>query len=512
MSKRNPSRQVFKNTLSSYARDGVEAVLFLFLTPFLIRTLGAEEYGLWSLVWAIVSVLTLIDMGFATSVVKFIADARGREDRPAHQRAVGTFFWMYVLQAAVMLTLVAALALFLEHFVDLSPERTELASVALLLVGGATALGLPIGMFRGVLLGHQKQRVANYYKIGGSILYFATTLGVLSVYPDLRALAALNATFSVLLPLIAIFIHARATLPDVGLHPKYFERVELRSMFSFSVFFMLINVAAIIATRVDAFVVKWGLDLRAVAIYALAFRLSEKAGQICFQLARTLTPVVAELHGAGDQQQLRTVWLRGSKLAVAFAVPLLLGLALLAEPLIVSWTEPQFAASAPILQILIGAQFVSVVHSNSQNMMSMRGEQRTLAYIALAGQLLNLGLSFALVRPFGLVGVACATLVSVFLVEAVAVQTRVGRRESTPHLEFYRRTLLPSLLPAALMTFAMGVWNHFVPVDRLLEVALVEIAAVALFWGAFWWTGLDDEERAFVRARLARRRSQGRGP
>lgn len=501
--RRTGAGAILSNALSSYARDGIEAVLFLILTPFIIHALGVEQYGLWSLLWAIISFFLLIDMGFGTSVVKFIADAQGKSDGDAHQRAVATLFWLYVGQAAILIGLVVTFATVFTDPFGIPAEWQTHARVALVILGVAAALGLPLAMFRGVLVGHQKQRVANGYKILASVLYFATTLVLLRLYPDLRVLAALNAS-ALVLGYLATLVHTQLTVRHVSVHPRHFDRRLVRVLFGFSIFFALIHVSSVIATRVDAFVIHWALDLKAVAIYALAMRLSEKATQAGVQISRTLTPVVAELHGAGDEERIRLVWLRGSKMATAVAAPLFLGAALLARPLIVTWTSEEFAASATILQLLLAAGFVAVVHTNSLNLLSMRGEQRPLAFTLLGQQGGNLGLSILLVVPFGLVGVASATLVSALVVMAGVVMRRVCRQQRTSRWAFYRSTVLPSLAPAGFMTVGVVAWQLAHPVTSLLEVGLVEVGALAVFWVAFWRLGFDREERRWVQERAQR--------
>jgi len=500
----SPERNVLRNAASSWVRDATEAVLFLILTPFLISVLGPDQYGLWSLVWAVVSLLMLIDMGFGASVVKFIADARGRDDGEAHQRAVGTFFWIYVGQMAVLLALVAIFSSSFGQIFSLSPRDGEAARLAFLILGVGAAVGLPLGMFRGVFLGHQQQRIANYYKLAGSVLYFAAAIAFLSRFPDVTVLALVNA-LAAFLPLAAIVIHAQRKLQHVSLHPRHFARGELRHMWSFSIWFMLIHVSTIVAARVDTLVISWALDLDAIAIYALAMRLSEKAAQVTLQLSRTLVPVVAELHGAGEEERLRQVWLKGSKLTTAFAAPLLVGLAILAEPLIVTWTDERFVLSGRVLQILAASVLVIVIHANSQNSLGMRGKHRALALTLVSGQVLNLGLSVAVVQRYGLVGVASATLLS-SLIASAAVQRQAQRIYGAGFLTFYRAVLLPSVLPTLLMAAAMVGYQWVRPIGSLWEVAAMELVGVGLFWAVMWRTGLDGDEREAVRSRLERLR------
>ena len=100
------------------------------------------------------------------------------------------------------------------------------------------------------------------------------------------------------------------------------------------------------------------------------------------------------------------MWYRGSKLTTAFATPLLLGLALLAEPIISVWVGPEFKQSVPVCQWLTAAVMISTIHGNTDNILSMGGHQKFMAFSILGCQALNLGLSLFLIQLYGITGVA----------------------------------------------------------------------------------------------------------
>jgi O-antigen/teichoic acid export membrane protein len=62
--------------LLSYATIGLQNLVGLFYTPYLLRMLGKSEYGLYSLVKSIISYLTLLDFGFEDAVVRYTAKFR----------------------------------------------------------------------------------------------------------------------------------------------------------------------------------------------------------------------------------------------------------------------------------------------------------------------------------------------------------------------------------------------------------------------------------------------------
>jgi len=498
---KNRSGYILINTLSSYVRDIIDTITFLVLIPFIIKTLGSDAFGLWSLIWSFLAFFELADLGFGASVVKYVADARGRQDFGRQQAIVCTLFWIYIALGIIVMGGVAASLLFFNQVFNIPPDQAASARSVLLIIGARSALYMPLGMFRGVLVGYQKMKVTNGYKVLGGLAYFGSVLLVLSRVPDLRVLAGLNAVMGVL-PMFAMLVHVKVTVPGLSLHPRHFDRSLVRELSSFSLYFSLIQIAGLIATRVDAVVIKLFMPLEMVAIYSIGMRLSGKAEQFCTHLVKALTPVVAELHGGDDQQNIRALWYRGSKLTIAFATPLLLGLALLAEPLIIAWTGSEFRMSVPVCQWLTAAVMVAVIHGNTLSVLSMGGHQRFLAFSTLGCQLLNLGLSLILIQVYGVAGVAMATFLAYVPVYAGLIQTRAGTIHGRSHWDFYRSTLFPSILPGILMAACLIGAQRCWPLTNLLEVAILQILGVMVFGAAFWIIGFNAKERKYFKDKI----------
>ncbi|MFH0960677.1 MAG: flippase [Pseudomonadota bacterium] len=511
--KKNRSRYILVNTVSSYGRDIVDTIAFLVLIPFIIHTLGKESFGLWSLIWAFLAIFELADLGFAASVIKYVADARGKNDFRSLKNIVCTLFWIYAFLGGAVGTGVLISLLFFNKLFQVPPDQLEMANAVLVILGVRSALYLPLGMFRGVLVGFQKLNVANAYKVFSSLLYLASVLIILPLVPDIRVLALLNAITG-LIPMFAMMIHVKKVMPEFTLNPKHFQQSLMRKISSFSIYFSLTQVAGMIATRSDTMVIKLFLPLEMVAIYSIGMRLSEHAGMFCSHLTRALSPVFAELHGANDQLNAKAALYRGSKLTIAFATPLLLGLAILSEPLILAWTGPSFIKAVPVCQWLVAAAMITIIHGNTVNLLAMGGHQKYTAICLVAGQIINLALSFILIIPLGIVGVSMATFIASVPIYIGFLQVYASRMHGMSLLDFYRATLLPSLIPALAMAgLLVGVLN-FINLTNLVEVAILQTIGMIFFTSIYWLIGFNREERAYfwdkIRRALTRRKSKSR--
>ena len=62
--------QLKAGAILSYVSIGLNNIVGLIYTPFMLRMLGQNEYGLYSLVASVVAYLTVLDLGFAYALVR----------------------------------------------------------------------------------------------------------------------------------------------------------------------------------------------------------------------------------------------------------------------------------------------------------------------------------------------------------------------------------------------------------------------------------------------------------
>src|SRR5262249_10213559 len=94
------------------------------LTPFILHQLGAGHYGLWVLVGSVVAYGSLLDLGIAGAVIKYVAEYRTRGENEQAQSLVATALSLYCFIGLIAVALSAILApIFLNLFNVLPNER-----------------------------------------------------------------------------------------------------------------------------------------------------------------------------------------------------------------------------------------------------------------------------------------------------------------------------------------------------------------------------------------------------
>ena len=80
----------------SYATLGVQVVVMLAYTPFVLRILGQEEFGLYQLVQSVIASLGMLSLGFSGAYVRFFTRFSVAGDREGMASLNGMFMTVFL--------------------------------------------------------------------------------------------------------------------------------------------------------------------------------------------------------------------------------------------------------------------------------------------------------------------------------------------------------------------------------------------------------------------------------
>ena len=74
-------RTIVRNLSANYIGVAGQILVAFMLTPFVIRTLGDEMYGIWTIIAALGAYLTLCDVGVVSAITKYISHGNKLQDK-----------------------------------------------------------------------------------------------------------------------------------------------------------------------------------------------------------------------------------------------------------------------------------------------------------------------------------------------------------------------------------------------------------------------------------------------
>jgi O-antigen/teichoic acid export membrane protein len=495
-------RRVLVGTLYNSAGKLVTLGTWFLLTPFILHRLGANAYGLWSLVSSVVSYGSLLDLGIGPAIAKYVAEYRVRGRMEEARSLVATAFWLYATLGILALVLSAAFAPILPHWFGLPAEQRGAASWLMLLMGAALGFSMPCTTAAAALRGLQRYDLINAVATFGALLTAAATVTVLRLGGGVVAMAAAHVAVGLATQSLQVWTLWRAA-PGLGLRWRHVRREMLRPISGFTLPIFVTDMADHLRSKTDGIVIGAVISVSAVTPYAIALKLSEIARILSDRFIRVLLPLASELHAENDPAALRMLFTSATRLTLAVAVLFGCTVVLLAEPILAAWVGSEYSVYSYLVAILTVAIVIDTSGWPAGAILQAMGRHRPLAVMAIASGAANLVLSIILARRLGLRGVALGTLIPSAIEVPLFVIPYAARTLGVSARTLFADVLGPILLPAASLALVLLFLQHAIAPASFLFIAIEAIIGGLVYLGVYLAMGPRDLEREICHTLMA---------
>lgn len=380
-----------------------------FLTPVVVRHLGATAYGIWILAVSTVSYLNILDLGLRSAIIRFVSKAEAQHNADDIKRSVGAALWFRILISSGVGILSITLAVAFPHLFHIPFELQRSAQITVLLCALGVAITLTSGVFSAVLAAIHRFDVLSSLTVGQTLARASGVILILRSGHGLVALAcwefvvvlASGATTCVVAWKVFPVCRVRVARPDIGTLKQIWS-------YSFTTFLFIIAVQVIMNT--DNLVVGAFLSVGMVAYYSIGGSLISYSGQVVSALSTTFAPLASGMDASGRSEDLNKLLLRGTQATLALALPISWTLLFRGKTFIGLWMGHQYSeVSGTVLQILMISQFFSVANTTAAAIMMAIDKHKEVAKWSMIEAGMNLCFSILLVRTIGIYGVAWGT-------------------------------------------------------------------------------------------------------
>ncbi len=446
--------QIARNIATGWAVFLVRILTTLLLTPFILRSLGIDDYGLWALIISIAALLELVDFGTSNGLRRYYSQAIGRRDEHLMQsylNASATIFAGLAMLIVVVTALIIAIG---PQLVDIADERTADFRLVMFLLGLRAAVIFLLKPFGGVISAHERFDVIYGIQLIGEVLRVVLLITVLKAGMGIIGLAVATLCTAIGANLFEYVVAQKMFGP---LRPKIkFERsTYVATLFSYSGITVVISVCDYLRGNLNNVMVSAFTDLRSVAYYAIAFQLVTYMVQLLRVVTATFIPRFSRLQGEGDESEIRRQVIMGARMSTSILTFMLVVVWFAANPFLQIWLDESFEISYRILQIMVPAIALGYGMSVLTSYLYATSQHGVYARISVVEVVVDVAVSAWLLSMIGVFGAAWGTLAAVLLVRVVWLINAACRRMNLAPMDFvvqsYSRSLLFAILyvPAA---------------------------------------------------------------
>ncbi len=483
-------RQIFRNVGSTWFALGLNVVVGIFLSPYILHRLGDDAFGLWILIFSVTGYYGLFDLGIRSSIIRYVARFSATNDHAELNRLLNTAMFGYSAIGILALSITLVATYYVHSiFPKIPNDFVPTARWLLLIVGTSVSAGFPIGVFSGILEGLQRFQLLNLTSACTTLIRALLIVIALTHGHGLLTLALITTSLPLLGGLVNAAVAFRLVPLRFGL--QYVSRASCRTIASYSGTTFVIILAGRLRFKTDALVIGTFVSAAAVTYFTIGARLVDYASEAVNSLSRLVIPMSSESQAKGDLDGVRKIFVLGNRACAFIILPIAAILAILGKSVIEAWVGPKYvAASYPVMLILLVPNTLMLAQSVSGRTLWGLAKHKTLAWVVMAEGIANLILSIILVRRYGIIGDAIGTAIPLICTQVLFIPAHLCRLLGINIVTYLKRAfVLPILLcgPMVAVLLLMRLW--FIPHHLrgfLIQVGIAGLVyAIGLAW-AFW--------------------------
>ncbi len=489
-----PLKKVVKGSVVALIGSVVGMFLVFLSRVMMARYLSVEEYGIFSLGYVILSILSVVSlMGLEKGISRQIAFYSGK----GNARKVSG-----IIRSSIAITVVVSFVCGLVLFVFSDALSSAFSGgQELALTFRTFSFGLPfftlILLLVAVYRGFDRADVKVYFSDVLKNVLFIVFLAVSGVFRLSFAFVLSGFVLSVAVSCIGIIIlmlkkPLAAQLTTRGQPPKKVTK----ELLIFSLPLLVSALFSMILSWTDTIALGYFKGLTAVGVYNAALPIAMFVPILLNGMAYIYLPVVSKLHAQNRLDEIRRMYTITTKWVFSLTYPLFLVLVLFPKPVLGFLFGAGYVAGTSALQILVIGFFIhTFLGLNASTLLSL-GETKYLMRTSIVAALVNITLNVVLVPRMGMTGAAIATSLSLVLLNILISSKCYFGYRIHPFTRKYLSPILVSI-PAILIIYTV---TKLLVVEEsiwLLPIFLI-IFFVIYFLSVLLTKGFDREDLSMI--------------
>jgi O-antigen/teichoic acid export membrane protein len=327
------------NVIANYISRVWISLLALILVPIYLSFLGVEAYGLIGFYTTLLTLFAVFDLGLGATINREMALLSSRPEKLGQKRDLLRTMELIYIVIAVGIGIVMFLSSDFVVINWLNPVSLTRESVQLsvVLLGIAIAVQWPLGLYRGGLLGLQRQILVCSVDMGAAT---ARGLGAVLILwlisPTIEAFFIWQAlvSFAHTMVMGALLWHC---VPTDG-NPGKFSVSSLESIWKFAAGVMGASVTWVVLSQLDKVLLSALLSLEDYGYYMIAVMVSSVLMTLVGPIYTAMYPRFSELVAAGDEKTLSALYHKACQLVSVVTLPLAAALGFFSFEVLLLWT------------------------------------------------------------------------------------------------------------------------------------------------------------------------------
>ncbi|KQR91854.1 hypothetical protein ASG01_12675 [Chryseobacterium sp. Leaf180] len=490
--------QIKQGAILSYVSIFLTNVVGLFLTPFIIKSLGNSEYGLYTLIGSLVAYLTLMDLGMNNTIVRFVAKYRAENDHHSERNFLGTVMLIYLVISVILILLGLLFYFNLDLYFRNTLSATQIrdAKTMFLILLFDIGIALPSGSFLAICTAYGHFVFPKLISIIRYVLRTITIITVLTLGGKSVSIVVTDTVFNILV--VGITFYYCITALNVRFSFKERSTKIVKEIFSYSIWIFILAIILSFQWNAGQIILGFYFKTEIVAVFSLGLMLGGYFGAFSGVINTLLLPKAAKMvSGQMNAVQLTDEMIRVGRMNSFISFFILIGFIVLGKEFIILWVGYSYTDSWLVALLIMMVSFIPLTQSFGLSILEIKNKVKYRSLGMLISMTLAISLSFYFGKDYGIKGVIIPIVVG-GCINTVISNFLFVKVFDFKLAKFYKETFLYQLIfSTVFLIIFISIKNYFT-ITGWFSFIVIGILYALLFAIFYILSLFNKEEKGFL--------------
>lgn len=439
----NKKNEIKIGMILNYLSMAIEGIVIFFLNPFIIRKLGQETYGIYTLMTSLSGYLSLFELGLGTTIVRFLSKYNAENNVKDRDTFLSMTFIIYFIITLFIIGFAVILYYSIGNLFSksLSLEQIELARSLFIIIASSITITTIGSIFSAIISGYEKFIFLRTVTLITSILNVLLTILVLIYVPsaiNLTYITLIIAALTIIINSLYVFIYLKVKLKIKNWNSKKFHEI-----FKFTFFVFLQTLIGQIYWRLDQLII--GIQIKdaaiPLAIYAVAMKINDLILAFTTVINRYQLPIITKLTLIEkDEKKLLNHISQTSRFVGILYFAVIIGFIFFGKYFIYLYAGKDYSLAYPITCIVVFSASLNRIHGCGADVLKAKNSHGLYTAIIFMTSLLNVLLTIILIPKFGILGASIGTALSMIIGNTIAYYWCLNKKANINLKELFAKT------------------------------------------------------------------------
>ena len=363
INKYNSFSQLKKNVFSGSVLTGIDIIVTMVSYPIYLRYLGAEKYGLWSVVSVILVFSQIGQLGIGTAVAKYVAGEYKKKDLNVITEYLITSIYLSIVPSLVIIGTLVLFKTQITGFIISKEYCISDVERFVVFVGLLSVFSFFSDIIKNVVIGIGRMDIANSVFLCSRISQIILAVCLLKLGTGIWSLYFGFLLYYVLSTAILVLILNNIYHIKV-FNLLAFRKQKMKDLIGFGGTLTIGTIARMAVVPFNKIIISKYIGLSEVAYYQIAYQVVNAVRNLFVKGLWAIMPKISEIYTntVSPLKPVLSIHRKGMQFVLFYAFPIFLILFVFANPILKLWLGEDFNMQiAFALKILLIGWFINLL-------------------------------------------------------------------------------------------------------------------------------------------------------